>query len=60
MSFVLSVFFLLLLCVHQCMGWLYDTMRYDSVYLTCSKKLMGSQLGLLLAVAAVTQAMCVQ
>ena len=53
-------FFLLLLCVHQCMGWLYDTMRYDSVYLTCSKKLTGSQLGLLLAVAAVTQAMCVQ
>ena len=22
----------------------YDTIRYDSVYLTCSKKLMGSQL----------------
>ena len=22
----------------------YDTMRYDSVYLTCSKKLTGSQL----------------
>jgi len=24
----------------------YDTIRYDSVYLTCSKKLMGSQLSL--------------
>jgi len=23
--------------------WEYDTIRYDSVYLTCSKKLMGSQ-----------------
>ena len=25
---------------------LYDTIRYDSVYLTCSKKLTGSQLSL--------------
>ena len=24
----------------------YDTIRYDSVYLTCSKKLTGSQLSL--------------
>jgi len=32
--------------VRQTKTGLYDTIRYDSVYLTCSKKLTGSQLSL--------------
>ena len=31
---------------HSLFYWTYDTIRYDSVYLTCSKKLTGSQLSL--------------